>query len=53
MFRLPFIMDSSLDLSVVKKEPGLDAICPSDSGIFDNMMSDEFHETSFHSMVSH
>ena len=44
-------MESPLDLSVVKKEPGL-AICPSDSGIFDNMMSDEFHDSTFHSMVS-
>ena len=43
---------SSFDLSIVKKEPGLDEMCPSDSGIFDNVMSDEFHESSFHSMVS-
>lgn len=43
---------SSLDLSIVKKEPGLDEPFSSDSGLFDNMMSDDFHDTSFHSMVS-
>ncbi|XP_078359167.1 cyclic AMP-responsive element-binding protein 3-like protein 1 isoform X2 [Oculina patagonica] len=41
---------SSLDLSIVKKEPGFEEPFSSDSGIFDNMMSDDFHDTSFHSM---
>lgn len=43
---------SSLDLSIVKKEPGFDEPFSSGHGIFDNMMSDEFHDTSFHSVVS-
>ena len=43
---------SSLDLSIVKKEPGFDEPFSSDSGLFDNMMSEDFHDTSFHSMVS-
>lgn len=43
---------SSLDLSIVKKEPGFEEPFSSDSGIFDNMMSDDFHDTNFHSMVS-
>lgn len=41
---------SSLDLSIVKKEPGFEEPFSSDSGIFDNMMSDDFHDTNFHSM---
>lgn len=41
---------SSLDLSIVKKEPGFDEPFSSDSGLFDNMMSEDFHDTSFHSM---
>lgn len=44
-------MDNSLDLSIVKKEPGLPSICPTDSGIFDSMMQDGFHDN-FQSMVS-
>lgn len=43
---------SSLDLSIVKKEPGFEEPFSSDSGIFDNMMSDDFQDTNFHSMVS-
>lgn len=43
---------SSLDLSIVKKEPGFDEPFSSEHGIFDNMMSDDFHDTSFHSVVS-
>lgn len=41
---------SSLDLSIVKKEPGFDEPFSSEHGIFDNMMSDDFHDTSFHSV---
>ena len=43
---------SSLDLSIVKKEPGFDEPFSTESGLFDNMMSDDFHDTNFHSMVS-
>ncbi|XP_031570697.1 uncharacterized protein LOC116305018 isoform X2 [Actinia tenebrosa] len=42
-------MDNSLDLSIVKKEPGLSSICPTDSGIFDSMMQDGFQDN-FQSM---
>ena len=42
---------SSLDLSIVKKEPGFDEPFSSGSNIFDTMMSDHFHDTSLHSMV--
>ncbi|KAJ7330180.1 extracellular matrix constituent secretion [Desmophyllum pertusum] len=41
---------SSLDLSIVKKEPGFEEPFSSGPGIFDNMMSDDFHDTNFHSM---
>lgn len=41
---------SSLDLSIVKKEPGFVEPFSSESGLFDNMMSDDFHDTNFHSL---
>lgn len=43
---------SSLDLSIVKKEPGFVEPFSSESGLFDNMMSDDFHDPNFHSLVS-
>lgn len=43
---------SSLDLSIVKKEPGFGEPFSPESGLFDNMMSEDFHDTTFHSMVS-
>lgn len=43
---------SSLDLSIVKKEPGFVEPFSSESGLFDNMMSDDFHDSNFHSLVS-
>lgn len=52
-FTLSLAMEhSSLDLSIVKKEPGFDEPFSSESGLFDNMMSDDFHDTNFHSLVS-
>lgn len=45
-------MDRSLDLSIVKKEPGLASLCPSDSGLFDSMIQDGYHDNNFQSMVS-
>lgn len=41
---------SSLDLSIVKKEPGFVEPFSSESGLFDNMMSDDFHDSNFHSL---
>ncbi|CAH3147328.1 unnamed protein product [Porites lobata] len=41
---------SSLDLSIVKKEPGFGEPFSPESGLFDNMMSEDFHDTTFHSM---
>lgn len=41
---------SSLDLSIVKKEPGFVEPFSSESGLFDNMMSDDFHDPNFHSL---
>ncbi|XP_020909945.1 cyclic AMP-responsive element-binding protein 3-like protein 2 isoform X2 [Exaiptasia diaphana] len=43
-------MDSPLDLTIVKKEPGLSSLCPSDSGLFDSMMQDGFHDNHFQSI---
>lgn len=43
---------SSLDLSIVKKEPGFGEPFSPESGLFDNMVSEDFHDTTFHSMVS-
>ncbi|XP_001630366.2 cyclic AMP-responsive element-binding protein 3-like protein 2 isoform X2 [Nematostella vectensis] len=40
-----------LDLSIVKKEPCLDSICPTNSGIFDTMIREDFQDH-FHSMPS-
>ena len=52
-FTLSLAMEhSSLDLSIVKKEPGFDEPFSSESGLFDSMMSDDFHDTNFHSLVS-
>lgn len=52
-FTLSLAMEhSSLDLRIVKKEPGFDEPFSSESGLFDNMMSDDFHDTNFHSLVS-
>ncbi|XP_029199601.2 cyclic AMP-responsive element-binding protein 3-like protein 2 isoform X2 [Acropora millepora] len=41
---------ASLDLSIVKKEPGFVEPFSSESGLFDNMMSDDFHDSNFHSL---
>ncbi|XP_068710046.1 cyclic AMP-responsive element-binding protein 3-like protein 2 isoform X2 [Montipora foliosa] len=40
---------SSVDLSIVKKEPGFDEPFSSESDLFDNMMSDDFQDANFHS----
>lgn len=48
----PIMEHSSLDLSIVKKEPGFVEPFSSESGLFDNMMSDDFHDSNFHSLVS-